>query len=66
MQTTLLDHLFQGLSLWLRPMESGFVELCFDRQDGFTNKLDQRTLAELHSALAALRCATTRTCAASW
>lgn len=46
--------MFAGESIWVRRIEQGFVELCFERQGDAINKLDQRTLLELEQAAAAI------------
>jgi 3-hydroxyacyl-CoA dehydrogenase/enoyl-CoA hydratase/3-hydroxybutyryl-CoA epimerase/enoyl-CoA isomerase len=45
---------FQGQSLQLRALESGLVELCFDRAGESINKFDVRTIHELSEATAVL------------
>ncbi|MDF3842984.1 fatty acid oxidation complex subunit alpha FadB [Pseudomonas citronellolis] len=47
--------MFQGQSLSLSPLESGLVELRFDRQGSSVNSLDELTLNELREALGLLR-----------
>lgn len=46
--------MFEGQSLWLRwlqgPEQQGLAELCFDRQGGAINKLDERTVSEFCEA----------------
>ncbi|MCE4071478.1 MULTISPECIES: fatty acid oxidation complex subunit alpha FadB [Pseudomonas] len=49
--------MFQGQSLSLSPLESGLVELRFDRQGSSVNTLDELTLNELGEALGLLRTA---------
>jgi 3-hydroxyacyl-CoA dehydrogenase/enoyl-CoA hydratase/3-hydroxybutyryl-CoA epimerase/enoyl-CoA isomerase len=46
--------MFAGQSIQLKALEHGLVELCFDRQDDTINKLDNRTVAELGEAAAAI------------
>jgi len=41
----------QGKAITLRALESGIVELCFDRDADAVNKFDQLTLGELGEAL---------------
>lgn len=48
------QYLFQGKSVRVERIENGFVELCFDRSGESINKLDQRTLAEVGVAVAAI------------
>jgi 3-hydroxyacyl-CoA dehydrogenase/enoyl-CoA hydratase/3-hydroxybutyryl-CoA epimerase/enoyl-CoA isomerase len=43
---------YQGKAIKLRALESGVVELCFDRDADAVNKFDQLTLGELREALA--------------
>lgn len=47
---SITPSLFEGRSLWLRGLQDGFVELCFDRKDASTNKLDRATLSQLAQA----------------
>ena len=42
---------YQGKAIKLRALESGVVELCFDRDADAVNKFDQLTLGELREAL---------------
>ena len=42
---------YQGKAISLRALESGVVELCFDRDADAVNKFDQLTLGELREAL---------------
>ncbi len=43
--------MFQGQSIRVIPLADGFVELCFDRDGNAINKLDKRTVSELHQAV---------------
>ena len=42
---------FLGRSLSVRWLEGDFVELCLDRKDESTNKLDRQTVQELGQAV---------------
>ncbi|HSV53031.1 MAG TPA: fatty acid oxidation complex subunit alpha FadB [Burkholderiaceae bacterium] len=43
--------LFQGESIWVRRLDDGFVELCFDRRGDAINKFDARTVDEFRRAI---------------
>lgn len=49
--------MFKGQSLYLKRLDDGIVELCFDRQGEAINKFDVRTIDELKAATVALRAA---------
>lgn len=42
--------MYHGHCLTVQPLAGDFVELCFDREDGQVNRLDDRTIAELEEA----------------
>ena len=46
--------MFTGQSIQVRRIDSGFAELCFDRQGEAINKFDKRTVAELKQAVTVL------------
>ncbi len=48
-------NMYRGKSVRLEALDSGLFELVLDLQDSSVNKLDQRTLAELHEAIQWLR-----------
>lgn len=43
--------LFEGQTIQVKSIEDGIYDLVFDRQGDSVNKLDQRTLAELRTAV---------------
>jgi 3-hydroxyacyl-CoA dehydrogenase/enoyl-CoA hydratase/3-hydroxybutyryl-CoA epimerase/enoyl-CoA isomerase len=49
--------MYTGQSLYLKRLDNGIVELCFDRQGESINKFDVRTINELKAATQVLRAA---------
>ena len=46
--------MFAADTVWVRPLEGGLVELCFDRRGEAINKLDDKAVAEFDRAVRAI------------